>query len=296
MSQHHHHFKEENLIIVMILNFTITLVEVIGGLLSGSLSLLSDALHSFSDGISIVISFIALRLGKRSNSLKNTFGYKRAEILGAMLNASFLLFVSFILFKEAFARIYHPQIIQGNLMISVAFIGFMANLISVFLLKPGAKESINIRAAYIHLFSDTLSSVGVILAGISIYFFQMHVLDSVMTFLIASYVLKGGFDILKQSVHILMEKTPANIDILELKKILEEIPEVANLHHVHVWQTNEKQFLFEGHIDVKKDISLSQSDILRGKIDSILLHQFGINHTTIQMEYNCCMDKKVIKK
>jgi len=155
---HNHHFQENNLIITMILNFIITLVEVIGGLLSGSLSLLSDALHNFSDGISIIVTFIALRLSKRENSLKNTFGYKRAEILAALFNSSFLIIISFFLFKEAYLRIQHPQDIESKIMITVSFIGLLANTISVFLLKSGAKDNINIRSAYIHLFSDSLSS------------------------------------------------------------------------------------------------------------------------------------------
>ena len=299
MSEHHHHhhthFKEENLIIVMVLNFVITLVEVVGGLLSGSLSLLSDALHNFSDGISVIISFIAIKLGKRDNTLANTFGYKRAEILAALFNSSFLIAISFFLFKEAYLRIHNPQEIESGLMIIVALVGLTANVLSVFLLKAGAKDSMNIRSAYIHLFSDSLSSLGVIVGGILIHYYNITIIDSILTFMIGAYVLKEGFDIFKESVAILMEKTPADINIMQIKEVIENIPEVEDLHHVHVWQSNEKQVLFEGHIDVKKDISLSKADILRSKIESILLKQFGINHTTLQVEYNCCEDKEVIK-
>ena len=206
MSSHHthNHFKEENLIIIMVLNFIITLVEVIGGLLSGSLSLLSDALHNFSDGVSVIVSFIALRLSKRENTLKNTFGYKRAEILAALFNSSFLIIISFFLFKEAYLRIQHPQNIDSKIMIAVALVGFAANTFSVFLLKPGSKDNINIRSAYLHLFSDSLSSLGVIIGGILIYFFNITIVDPILTFAIGAYVLKEGFDIIKQSINILM--------------------------------------------------------------------------------------------
>jgi len=292
----HNHFKEENLIIIMVLNFIITLIEVMGGLLSGSLSLLSDALHNFSDGISVIISFIALRLSKRENTLKNTFGYKRAEILAALFNSSFLIIISFFLFKEAYLRIQHPQNIDSKIMISVALVGLAANTISVFLLKPGSKDNINIRSAYIHLFSDSLSSLGVIIGGILIYYFNITMVDPILTFVIGAYVLKEGFDILKQSVNILMEKTPAHIDILKIKEIIEKIPEVDNLHHVHIWQINEKQFLFEGHIDIKRDIYLSKAEKIRSDISSILLDKFGINHSTLQVEYYCCKDKKIVKE
>jgi len=297
MSSHHthNHFKEENLIITMILNFIITLVEVIGGLLSGSLSLLSDALHNFSDGVSVIVSFIALRLSKRENTLKNTFGYKRAEILAALFNSSFLVIISFFLFKEAYSRIQHPQNIDSKIMITVALVGLVANTISVFLLKSGSKDNINIRSAYIHLFSDSLSSLGVIIGGILIYYFNITMVDPILTFAIGAYVLKEGFDILKQSVNILMEKTPAHIDILKIKEMVEKIPEVGNLHHVHIWQVNDKEFLFEGHIDVKKDINLTKAEELRSNISSILLNKFEINHTTIQIEYNACKDKEIIK-
>jgi len=290
-----HHFREENLIITMALNFIITLVEVIGGLLSGSLALLSDALHNFSDGISVIVTFIALRLSKRENTLKNTFGYKRAEILAALFNSSFLIIISFFLFKEAYLRIQHPQNIESRIMIAVAFVGLVANTISVFLLKSGSKDNINIRSAYIHLFSDSLSSLGVIIGGILIYYFNITIVDPILTIAIGAYVLKEGFDILKKSTGILMEKTPVQIDILKIKEAIEKIPEVDNLHHVHIWQVNDKEFLFEGHIDVKEDINLSKAEELRSNINSILFNEFGINHTTIQIECNTCKDKEIIK-
>ncbi|MBA7535205.1 Cadmium, cobalt and zinc/H(+)-K(+) antiporter [subsurface metagenome] len=291
----HNHFKEKYLIITMILNFIITLVEVIGGLLSGSLSLLSDALHNFSDGISVIVTFIALRLSKRENTLKNTFGYKRAEILAALFNSSFLIIISFFLFKEAYLRIQHPQNIDSKIMIAVALVGLAANTISVFLLKPGSKDNMNIRSAYLHLFSDSLSSLGVIIGGILIYYFNITIVDPILTFAIGAYVLKEGFDIIKQSINILMEKTPVRINILKIKEVIEKIPEVDNLHHVHTWQINDKEFLFEGHIDIKKDINLSKTEKIRSDINSTLSNKFGINHTTLQLEYNCCKDKEVIK-
>ena len=291
----HNYFKEKNLIIIIVLNFIITLVELIGGLLSGSLSLLSDSLHNFSDGISVILSFIALKLSKRENTLKNTFGYKRAEILAALFNSSFLIIISFFLFKEAYLRIQHPQNIDSKIMISVAFVGLVANTISVFLLKPGSKDNMNIRSAYVHLFSDSLSSLGVIIGGILIYYFNISIIDPILTFIIGAYVLKEGFDILKKSTDILMEKTPAQINILEIKEVIEKIPQVDNLHHVHIWQTNDKEFLFEGHVDIKQDINLSKVEKIRSDINSILSNKFEINHTTLQIEYNCCKDKKIIK-
>ena len=162
-------------------------------------------------------------------------------------------------------------------MITVAFVGLVANTISVFLLKPGSKDNMNIRSAYIHLFSDSLSSLGVIIAGLLIYYFNITIIDPILTFIIGAYVLKEGFDILK------------------VKEIIEEIPEVDNLHHVHIWQVNDKEFLFEGHVDIKQDMNLSKVEKIRSDINSILSNEFGINHTTIQIEYNCYKDKEIIK-
>jgi len=288
-------FKEKNLIIVMGLNFAITLVEVIGGLLSGSLALLSDALHNFSDGIAVIVSFIALRLSKRENTLRSTFGYKRAEILAALFNSSLLIIISFFLFREAYLRIQRPQEIESRLMIMVALVGLVANVISVWLLKPGSKDNMNLRSAYVHLFSDSLSSLGVIIGGILIYYLNITIVDPILTLAIGAYVLKEGFDIFKKTTNVLMEKTPAEVDILKIKEVIEKIPEVDNLHHVHLWQINDREFLFEGHIDVKKDITLTEAERLRSNICSILLNKFGINHATLQMEYNACKDKEIIK-
>jgi len=294
-NHHHHHFKEENLIITMVLNFIITMVEVIGGLLSGSLSLLSDALHNFSDGISIIVTFIAIRLSRKENTLSNTFGYKRAEIVAALFNSSFLIIISFILFKEAYLRIKNPQVIEGRMMIMVALVGLSANTISVFLLKSGAKDNINIRSAYIHLFTDSLSSLGVIIGGILIYYFDISIVDPILTFIIGVYVLKEGFEILKSSTNILMEKTPTQVNVLKLKEAIERISLVDNLHHVHIWQTNDKEFYFEGHVDIKEDINLSKVETIRSNINCILSDKFGINHVTLQMEYYCCKDKRIVK-
>jgi cobalt-zinc-cadmium efflux system protein len=180
-------------------------------------------------------------------------------------------------------------------MVTVALVGLIANTISVFLLKSGSKDNMNIKSAYIHLFSDSLSSVAVIIGGIFIYYFNLTIVDPILTFIIGAYVLKEGFEILKKSVSILMEKTPVQINILKIKEVIEKIPEVDNLHHVHIWQINDKEFLFEGHIDIKEDINLSKAEKIRSDINSILSNKFGINHTTLQIEYNCCKDKEVIK-
>jgi len=176
------------LLITVILNIIITVAEVIGGIISGSLSLISDALHNFSDAISVIISYIAINLKGKDNSYKHTFGYKRAEILAAVINSSVLVTISIYLFYEAILRFQNPEPIKGVLMTIVALIGLVANIIGTLLLKRDAATSMNIRSSYLHLLTDAISSVAVILGGLAILFWNIYWIDPVLTILIAAYI------------------------------------------------------------------------------------------------------------
>lgn len=295
MESHHNGVSGRNLLITMVLNFIITAVEIIGGLIAGSLSLVSDALHNFSDGISVVTSYVALKISGRENTAEKTFGYKRAEILAALFNSSLLLVITIFLFKEAYNRITHPASINGGLMLLVASIGLIANTLSVLLLRRCSKESLNIKSAYLHLATDALSSFAIIIGGIFIHYFKFYWIDPVLTIIIGLYILRETYSIMKRTLNILMEATPEDINITEIKTDIEKIPEVENLHHVHIWQLNDKSLNFEGHIDLCEDLSLSQADMIRDRIETILLNKFGINHVTLQAEYDTCYDKEMIK-
>lgn len=280
----------------MALNLLITAVEIFGGLISGSLALISDALHNFSDSVSLIISYLALKLGQRENTLRMTYGHKRAEILAALFNASALLFVVFFLFRAALARLREPTPIQGGLMVVVAAVGLIANLMAVLLLRKDAGKNLNIKSAYLHLLADTLSSVGVLLAGILIIVLRISWVDPVLTIVIGLYVIIESWDIIKQTLKILMQATPEHIDILVIQRAIEEMPEVANLHHVHVWGVTEHEIHFEGHVDVGEDMPLSRAADLNRRIETMLRERFGIEHVTIQFEYGTCLDKKIIKE
>jgi cobalt-zinc-cadmium efflux system protein len=247
MSHHHNHgeIKGKNLIITMILNFAITIAEIIGGLYAGSLSLISDALHNLSDGVAVIITYISLKLSRRENTAKMTFGYKRAEIFAALFNSSLLIIISVFLFKEAYLKFIHPEPIKGSVMIAVALIGLLANTLSVLLLRENSRDSVNIKSAYLHLLSDALSSIGVVIGGIMIYFYNITWIDPLLTVIIGIYVLKESLGILFDTIKILMQTAPEHIDIFKIKEEIEKIDVVENIHHLHIWQVNEHDI----HID-----------------------------------------------
>jgi len=293
--QHHHHQKTGfRLVFTIVLNFFITIVEVAGGLISGSLALLSDDLHNFSDTISIIISYIALVLSRRANTPERTFGYKRAEVIAALFNSAVLIIISFFLFKEALERFLEPTSIHTPTMIIVAVVGLIANLIAVLLLRDDSKENLNIRSAYLHLLSDTFSSVGVIIGGIFIYYFEIIWLDPLLTILIGLYILRESYLILKESLYILIQATPLEIDINEVVSRIKEFPEIKNAHHIHVWRLNDKTIHLEGHIEVDANWRLCEADEIRLKIEKMLTEQFNIEHITLQMESDVCFDKSMI--
>jgi cobalt-zinc-cadmium efflux system protein len=293
---HSHDIKEKNLLMVSLLNLIITIVEVIGGLVSNSLALLSDAFHNLGDTFAVVLAYIANKIGKKSATEKRTFGYKRIEILAALLNAVILIVITVFLFIEAYHRILSPEPVKGMIMFVVAVVGLIANLAAVVLLKDDSDHNLNVRAAYLHLLGDTISSVAVIIGAVLIYFFHIYWIDPLVTFLVGIYILKEAFVVLREAVDILMQSTPPSIDIHEVVEAIEKISEINNIHHVHSWKLDDQQIHFECHADLDNDLPLSQADKIRLEIEELLLNKFGISHVTIQFEYNCCSEKNMIHK
>jgi cobalt-zinc-cadmium efflux system protein len=284
---------ENRFLVTMVLNFLITVVEIVGGILSGSLSLLSDAIHNFSDGVAIIVSYIAIRLSRKPRTLKYTFGLKRAEILAANINASTLIVISFFLIKEAIGRFSNPTPITGALMLGVAAVGLVANVVGTVLLRKGSDRNINMRAAYFHLLSDAVSSLAVIIGAVFIMVFNITWIDPALTIVISLYILKETYEIVKESVNVVMMSTPAEIDITEVQRALEEIPDVKNIHHVHLWKMNDADIHFEAHIDVE-DIPVSRTEGIRGEIERCLHDRYDITHTTLQFECDSCRTKDLI--
>jgi len=297
MAHNHSHSaestSEKNLFITMALNFSITIAEVIGGFLSGSLSLISDALHNFSDGIAIIITYIAMRLSKKPRTFKYTFGLKRAEIIAAIINASTLIIISFFLIKEAIERFYNPSPITGSLMLIVAALGLVANVIGTLLLKKGSEGNLNIRAAYFHLLSDAVSSLAVIIGAVFIIFYKIYWIDPLLTILISIYILKETYELVKEALDVIMMSSPAGINLDELKILVEGIPGVINIHHVHLWKLNDNDTHFEAHIEVE-DMVVSKSIDIQKLIEQELHERYEINHTTLQFECDKCDTPKLV--
>lgn len=277
----------------MLLNFVITIVQIIGGILSGSLALISDALHNFSDGVSIIISYLALKLKQKDNSHRHTFGLKRAEILAAVINASVLIVIYFFLFYESILRFSDPHKIEAGTMTIVALIGLVANIIGTMLLKRDSANSINIRSSYMHLLSDSVSSVAVILGGLAIAFWNVSWIDPLLTILIGLYIIKESYDILGEAIHVLMEGAPPEVSLDKIKEEVENFSEVEDIHHIHIWTVGDNDIHLEAHVNIS-DMKVSESDNLRMKIEQLLESKFGIHHITLQFECNKCLDGGLI--
>ncbi len=296
MSHNHEHEAPTSglrLLVTLILNLIITVAEIIGGIISGSLSLISDALHNFSDGIAVVISYIAIRLNQKPKSPHYTFGLKRAQIIAAIINAGVLVAISVYLFLESYHRFVSPEPIRASLMIGVAVIGLLANTLGTLLLRAGAKDNMNIRSAYLHLLSDAVSSMGVILGGIAIYFWNVFWVDPLLTILISIYILKESFHILKDAINIVLMASPENLSIEKISEKLCSVEGVNNIHHVHLWQMDEHDIHFEAHVDIV-DQKVSETTALLKEIEKVLQETFDINHATIQFECGACDVKELL--
>lgn len=294
--KHHHPVNEKNLLAATFLNLVITIVEIAGGILSGSLALLSDALHNLSDTFATFIAYMATVIGKREANQKKTFGYKRVEILAALLNAVILIVMSVFLLREAWQRWNDPQSINSMIMLVVAMIGLLANVYAMIILKKDAHRSINVKAAYVHLIGDSLSSVVVIIGGVLIQIYKIYWIDPLITLIISVYIIRSGFLILKQSVNILMQSAPDHLDLSTIKRKVELLPDVANIHHLHAWMLTDREIHLEAHIELKRDLKLSQVKGTHAEIERFLLADYKINHVTLQFEVDAAHPPNLIHK
>lgn len=277
---------------ITILNIIITVAEFIGGALSGSLALLSDAVHNLSDVGSIILAFVANLISKRKRNFSKTFGYDRAEILAAFTNGIILLMISLYLMVEGIQRFSHPEPIKGKIMLIVSLIGLAANVISMLVVMKQAKTSLNAKATFLNMLSDALTSVGVVAGAIIISVWKIYWVDPVLTIAASLFLLKEAYEVTIQAANILMETNPS-IDLDQVKKTILTIPEVKNIHHVHIWQYSDTMTMLDAHINVDAKMDAKELDNLYGKIEQ-KLQPLGINHVTLQAECIRGMHEKIL--
>ena len=277
---------------VTVLNIVITVAEFIGGAVSGSLALLSDAVHNLSDVGSIILAFVANLISKRKRNFSKTFGYDRAEILAAFTNGIILIVISLFLMVEGIQRFSHPEPIKGKIMLVVSLIGLAANFISMLVVMKEAKTSLNAKATFLNMLSDALTSVAVVIGAIVISIWKIYWIDPVLTIAASLFLLKEAYEVTIKAANILMETNPS-IDLDQVKETILAIPEVKNVHHVHVWQYSDTMTMLDAHINVDAKMDAKDLDNLYSKIEQ-RLKPLGINHVTLQAECVRGMHEKIL--
>ena len=281
---HHHHGSNNKKALkwsfFLIAGFMI--VEVVGGLWTNSLALLSDAGHMLSDAAALGLSFLALSMGQRKATQAKTFGYKRFEILAAFLNGITLILISLYIFWEAYNRIVDPPEVVSTGMLIISFIGLLVNIAAAYILMKGDKdENLNVRSAFLHVLGDMLGSVGAIVAALLIMFLGWSIADPIASIVVAILIIISGWRVTKDSFHILMEGTPLNIDVSKVKETIMNIPDVKEVHDLHVWSITSDFPALSCH--VVREPSADYQDVLQ-RVKKVLHDEFEIHHTTIQVD------------
>ena len=290
MGHSHHHgdpsqIGERRLWWAVSANILLTVAQVIGGILSGSLSLVADALHNFSDAASLLIALVAIRIGRKPPDQFKTFGYKRAETVAALINLTTLIIIGLYLCYEAIKRFITPEPVAGWTVVIVAGIALAVDVFTALLTYSQSKTSMNIKAAFLHNVTDAMASVGVIITGTLILLYGWIWTDAAMTLIISGYVLWQGITQIPKVIHLLMEGTPEGFDIKIVVAAMENEKGVINVHHVHVWQLDEHRNALEAHVVLEESIDM---DTLKIRLKQLLHDQFEIEHSTLEFEYKKC--------
>ncbi len=259
------------------------LVEVVGGILSDSLALLSDAGHMFTDVLALGLSLGAAAMAARQPTKRHTFGFHRIEILVALANGTVLAVLSIVIIMEALNRLRDPPTVDSSLMLVVSFIGLGANLLGMYLLRDKTKENLNVKGAYLHMLGDLLSSAGVIVAALLIMFFNLVVADAMISIVIGLVIIVGASRLMNQSISILLEAAPAHIDMEEVERALMQIEGVERVHDIHAWTITSGMHAMSLHL-VVRDRPISACNGLITEANSILRDRFQVGHSTIQVE------------
>ncbi len=275
------------LLLTLVLNLIIPTAQIVGGLLANSVALISDAVHNFSDFTALLISYIALRIGRRGATVFNTFGYRRAEIMAALINVMLLAGAAGVILYHAVQRFWHPQSVDGMMVMALAGVGVVGNGLSAWLLHRDAAHSLNVRGAFLHMVGDLLTSVAVLINGLLLLFYPWYWLDPFLSILIVMFILKNGWGLLRESTAVLMDATPGHLDLEQVRRFLNGLPGVLGVHYLHAWQVSSASTAFSCHV-VVPDQPVSRTERLADQIKHELWHRFRIDHPVLQFETAAC--------
>jgi cobalt-zinc-cadmium efflux system protein len=296
---HHHahtHFNEitQQTVRRLALSLSITLlfvfVEIAAGVFANSLALLTDAAHNFTDVLALGLSWWALRLTSQPANQEKTYGYHRAGILAALANSTTLVIIALGIFYEAYQRFINPPQVRADVLIGVGVVAVVINVVTALLVRRGAEHDLNIRAAFIHLMGDVMSTVGAVIAGVIIRFTNWNWMDPLVSVLIGVLILWSAWSIVRESVDILMESTPTDIDMDAMVRDISAVEGVRGVHDLHVWSITRGMRTLSAHL-VTDDLPISEGTSIQTSVNEVLYHNYNINHATLQLECNDCMQR-----
>ncbi len=277
----------KRLLIALLLNFLIPLAQIIGGIYANSMALISDAMHNFSDFTAILIAYIAFRFSQKGASLKNTFGYKRIEIIAAAVNVIILIITSLFIIYKAITLLKQNEIIYGKLVLPIALIGIVGNGISAIILHAPSRKNLNVKATFLHLITDFFVSVIVAINGLIIIYKPWYWIDPLLSILITIFILKSCWGVLKETGRILMNATPVDLDLTKVKRFLEQLPGIEEAHYLHAWNISFNSIAFSCHLVVPNQ-PLKDTEKIAENIRKELHKEFGIDHPVLQFETSSC--------
>jgi cobalt-zinc-cadmium efflux system protein len=301
MAGHHHHHHmdpsagDSRVAWAVVVNMALTVAQIIGGIVSGSLAMIADAIHNFSDAISLIIAFFARKIARRPADEAMTFGYGRAEVVAALINYTTLIVIGLYLIYEAIMRFIEPSGVDGWLVVIIAGVALAVDVVTALLTWSLSKESVNIRAAFVHNVADALGSVAVIFAGTLIILYDWQIIDPIVTLAIAGYILWMSFGEIGNVIRILMLGAPAEPSAAQVIESIETIGGVTSVHHLHLWQMQEHEAALDAHLVIDAG-RWSDADAIKQAVKARLKQELGVGHTTLELECakHACVGAKVI--
>jgi len=286
---HAHSHGTENipdriLLWTVVVNLGLSGFEFAAGAVSGSVALMADALHNTNDAGALLIAYVARKISRKGADHRYTFGYRRAELIGAMIQLTALIVVGLYLLFEAVKRFFTPEPLLGDWMMIAAGVALLVDIVTAWLLWSMSKGNLNVRAAFLHNLADAAASVAVLLGGAAVYWFDWYWIDPLLTLLIAGYILHMSLGMLRQTASILMEGAPAGFHVDDLKRDIGTIPDVMDIHHVHVWELDEHRRALEAHIVISHEVSMSKMETIKAEVRQRLHDHYDIEHSTLEME------------